>query len=67
MELLTQLLGGGNYTTLAVQVYEFIVVILDWTKGAVRASLLLLSCFVFVFLISWVGHRATRWSEGRAR
>ncbi|MEE8246883.1 MAG: ABC transporter permease [Alphaproteobacteria bacterium] len=65
--IIPQLLGGGNYTTLAVQVYEFIVVILDWTKGAVRASLLLLSCFVFVFLISWVGHRATRWSEGRAR
>ncbi len=65
--IIPQLLGGGNYTTLAVQVYEFIVVILDWTKGAVRASLLLLSCFVFVFLISWAGHRATLWSEGRAR
>lgn len=65
--IIPQLLGGGNYTTLAVQVYEFIVVILDWTKGAVRASLLLLSCFVFVFLITWAGHRATRWSEGRAR
>lgn len=65
--IIPQLLGGGNYTTLAVQVYEFIVVILDWTKGSVRASLLLVSCFVFVFLISWAGHRATRWSEGRAR
>jgi ABC-type spermidine/putrescine transport system permease subunit I len=65
--IIPQLLGGGNYTTLAVQVYEFIVVILDWTKGAVRASLLLLSCFAFVLLITWTGHRATRWSEGRAQ
>ena len=53
--IIPQLLGGGNYTTLAVQVYEFVVVILDWTKGAVRATLLLGSCFVFVLLIVWAG------------
>ena len=63
--IIPQLLGGGNYTTLAVQVYEFVVVILDWTKGAVRASLLLGSCFVFVLLIVWAGRVATRWTEAR--
>ena len=63
--IIPQLLGGGNYTTLAVQVYEFVVVILDWTKGAVRASLLLGSCFVFVLLITWAGRVATRWTEAR--
>ena len=65
--IIPQLLGGGNYTTLAVQVYEFIVVILDWTRGAVRASLLLGSCFVFVLLITWTGQRAMRWTEARHR
>ena len=63
--IIPQLLGGGNYTTLAVQVYEFVVVILDWTKGSVRASLLLGSCFVFVLLITWAGRVATRWTEAR--
>lgn len=63
--IIPQLLGGGNYTTLALQVYEFIIVILDWTEGAVRASLLLASCFVMVLLITWVGARATAWSEAR--
>jgi len=64
--IIPQLLGGGNYATLALQVYEFVIVILDWTKGAVRASLLLGSCFVFVFVITWAGNRAMAWSEKRA-
>jgi ABC-type spermidine/putrescine transport system permease subunit I len=64
--LIPQLLGGGNYATLALQVYEFVIVILDWTKGAVRASLLLGSCFVFVLLITWFGNRAMAWTEKRA-
>ena len=63
--IIPQLLGGGNYTTIAVQVYEFIVVILDWTKGSVLATLLLLSCFLFVLLITYVGNRAMRWNEAR--
>jgi ABC-type spermidine/putrescine transport system permease subunit I len=61
--IVPQLLGGGNYTTLAVQVYEFIVVILDWNKGAVLAFLLLTSCFVFVLGINYVGNWAMRWRE----
>lgn len=61
--IIPQLLGGGNYTTLALQVYEFIIVILDWTQGAVRAVLLLVSCFAIVLLIASAGARATRWAE----
>ncbi len=30
--IVPQLLGGGNYATLAVQVYEQTVVVLDWTR-----------------------------------
>ena len=61
--IVPQLLGGGNYTTLAVQVYEFIVVILDWNKGAVLACLLLGSCFLFVLIINAAGNFAMRWSD----
>ena len=61
--IIPQLLGGGNYTTLAVQVYEYIVVILDWNRGAILALLLLASCFAFVLLITVLGNRATRWTE----
>ena len=59
--IIPQLLGGGGYTTLAVQVYEYIVVILDWSKGAALALLLLGSCFGFILIITVVGNRMTRW------
>jgi len=64
--IVPQLLGGGNYATLAVQVYEQTVVVLDWTRGAVLATILLSSCFLFVFLIVGAGARLSRWSEARA-
>ena len=52
-----QLLGGGNYSTLAVQVYEQTIVVLDWTRGAVLATILLSTCFAFVLAIVAVGSR----------
>ena len=64
--IIPQLLGGGNYSTLAVQVYEQTIVVLDWTRGAVLATILLATCFLFVFAIVSAGSRLTRWSE-RAR
>jgi ABC-type spermidine/putrescine transport system permease subunit I len=64
--IVPQLLGGGNYATLAVQVYEQTIVVLDWTRGAVLATLLLATSFVFVFTIAAVGARLSRWSEARA-
>ena len=63
--IVPQLLGGGNYSTLAVQVYEQTIVVLDWTRGAVLATLLLSTCFAFVFAIVAVGSRLTRWNEVR--
>ena len=63
--IVPQLLGGGNYSTLAVQVYEQTIVVLDWTRGAVLATLLLSTCFAFVNAIVAVGSRLTRWNEVR--
>jgi ABC-type spermidine/putrescine transport system permease subunit I len=64
--IVPQLLGGGSYATLAVQVYEQTVVVLDWTRGAVLATILLVSCFAFVFAIVALGARLARWTELRA-
>jgi ABC-type spermidine/putrescine transport system permease subunit I len=61
--IIPQLLGGGNYSTVAVKVYEQTIVILDWATGAVLAALLLGSCFVFVLLITWTANRAMVWRE----
>lgn len=63
--IVPQLLGGGSYSTLAVQVYEQTIVVLDWTRGAVLATLLLTTCFFFIFVIVTVGARVTRWNEVR--
>lgn len=64
--IIPQLLGGGGFTTLAVQVYEQIVVVLNWSKGAMLALLLLGSCFVFILLIGLAGNRVMRWSQKEA-
>ena len=61
--IVPQLLGGGGYATLAIQVYEQTVVVLDWTRGAVLATLLLATCFAFVLAIVAAGNRAARWAE----
>jgi putative spermidine/putrescine transport system permease protein len=63
--IVPQLLGGGSYSTLAVQVYEQTIVVLDWNRGAVLATLLLGTCFAIVFMIVAAGARLTRWSEVR--
>lgn len=61
--IIPQLLGGGNYSTLAVQVYEQTIVVLDWSRGAALATLLLSSCFVIILAIVVLGNRLTRWNE----
>jgi ABC-type spermidine/putrescine transport system permease subunit I len=63
--IVPQLLGGGNYATLAVQVYEQTIVVLDWTRGAVLATILLTTCFAFVLTIVAFGNRLARWNEIR--
>lgn len=64
--IVPQLLGGGAYATLAVQVYEQTIVVLDWTRGAVLATILLSTCFAFVLAIVAVGNRFARWNEAAA-
>ena len=61
--IVPQLLGGGAYSTLAVQVYEQTIVVLDWTRGATLATILLATCFAFVLGIVAVGNRLARWNE----
>lgn len=61
--IVPQLLGGGNYSTLAVQVYEQTIVVLDWSRGAVLATILLSTCFVFVLAIVAFGNWLARWNE----
>lgn len=63
--IVPQLLGGGNYSTLAVQVYEQTIVVLDWTRGAVLATILLTTCFAFVLAIVAFGSRLARWEARR--
>ncbi len=61
--IVPQLLGGGNYSTLAVQVYEQTIVVLDWSRGAVLATILLSTCFAFVLAIVAFGGWLARWNE----
>jgi ABC-type spermidine/putrescine transport system permease subunit I len=63
--IVPQLLGGGSYATLAVQVYEQTIVVLDWTRGAVLATILLSTCFAFVLAIVACGNRLARWAEAQ--
>ena len=63
--IVPQLLGGGSYSTLAVQVYEQTIVVLDWTRGAVLATILLSTCFIFVLSIVAIGSSLSRWNEVR--
>ena len=61
--IVPQLLGGGSYSTLAVQVYEQTIVVLDWSRGAVLATILLSTCFAFVLAIVAFGSWLARWNE----
>jgi ABC-type spermidine/putrescine transport system permease subunit I len=63
--IVPQLLGGGNYSTLALQVYEQTIVVLDWTRGAVLATLLLSTCLIFVLAIVLIGQTLAHWNEQR--
>ena len=47
------------------QVYEQTIVVLDWTRGAVLATILLSTCFAFVLAIVALGNRLARWNEAR--
>lgn len=56
-----QLLGGGNYLNAATMAFEQMVYSLEWSKGAVTSTLLLVTCIFFIGLFTWVSQAATRW------
>ena len=58
-----QLLGGGNYLNAATMIYEQIVYSLEWSKGAVTALLLMLSCLSVLAVITWLTNLGTRWTR----
>jgi ABC-type spermidine/putrescine transport system permease subunit I len=63
--VIPQVLGGGSYTTLAVKVYDETTVVLNWSRAAVIAFLLVLSCFGYVLAIVLLGQRCSRWLKVR--
>lgn len=62
-----QLLGGGNYLNAATMIYEQIVYSLEWSKGAVTALLLMLSCLSVLAVITWLTNLGTRWTRASQR
>ena len=56
-----QLLGGGNYLNAATMAFEQMVYSLEWSKGAVTSTLLLVTCIFFIGLFTWASQAATRW------
>jgi ABC-type spermidine/putrescine transport system permease subunit I len=53
--IVPQMLGGGAYDTLAVQIYEQAIVVLDWTEAAILTIILLLSSITIAWLIARLG------------
>ncbi|MGO4284378.1 ABC transporter permease [Bosea sp. TAB14] len=62
-----QLLGGGNYLNAATMIYEQVVYSLEWSKGAVTALLLMLSCLTVLAAITWLTNLGTRWTRAAQR
>ena len=56
-----QLLGGGNYLNAATMAFEQMVYSLEWSKGAVTSTLLLVTCIFFIGLFTWASQAATHW------
>ncbi len=56
-----QLLGGGNYLNAATMVYEQVVYVLDWNKGAVTAIILMSTCLIGLLLITLAANLAAPW------
>lgn len=60
-----QLLGGGNYLNAATMIYEQVVYSLEWSKGAVTALILMVTCLVVIVAIALITNVFTRWTRGR--
>ncbi len=62
-----QLLGGGNYLNAATMIYEQVVYSLEWSKGAVTALLLMVTCLIVLSAITWLTNLGTRWTRAARR
>jgi ABC-type spermidine/putrescine transport system permease subunit I len=60
-----QLLGGGNYLNAATMIYEQVIYSLDWSKGAVTALIMMITCLMVLAMIALLTNRFTRWTRGR--
>ncbi|WP_417480602.1 ABC transporter permease [Maricaulis maris] len=58
-----QLLGGGNYLNAATMIYEQVIYSLEWSKGAVSALILMLTCLAVLTGIALLTNIFTRWTR----
>ena len=56
------LLGGATFKILPVYIYQTMTTLLDWSRGAALASILLLGSGLIVFLIQWIFKRLSPWT-----
>jgi ABC-type spermidine/putrescine transport system permease subunit I len=57
------LLGGATFKILPVYIYQTMAVLLDWSRGAALASVLLFGSGFMVFLIQWSFKRMSPWTR----
>jgi ABC-type spermidine/putrescine transport system permease subunit I len=57
------LLGGATFKILPVYIYQTMATLLDWSRGAALASLLLFGSGVVVFIIQRFFQRITPWTR----
>lgn len=60
-----QLLGGGKDLNVVTMIYEQVVYPLEWSKGSVRALLLMVTCLIVLIAIAMITNHFTRWTKGR--
>lgn len=57
------LMGGGTFAVVSVNMFEAMTTLLDWSRGAAVASLLLLSSAAVVTLFNLLVRRLTPWTH----
>ena len=62
-----QLLGGGNYLNAATMIYEQVVYSLEWSKGAVTAMILMVTCLIVLVAIALAHQPLHPLDEGTRR
>ena len=57
------LLGGATFKILPVYIYQTMATLLDWSRGAALASILLFGSGLVIFLIQRFFRRLTPWAR----